>query len=156
MTKKCTIGWREWLALPDLNIPHIKAKIDTGARTPALHAFSVDAAKRGNDWFARFKVHPYQGRKDIIKTCEAQIIDRRMITDSGGHREQRYVILTRVVMGEFEWPVEMTLTNRDVMKFRMLLGRTALKPRFLVDSGRSYLVGELPPGHAIPKRKKRI
>lgn len=151
MTNRELIGWREWISLPELNVPHIKAKVDTGARTSALHAFAIDTVKMRGRWIARFKIHPFQKRTDIVKVCEAEIIDQRWVTDSGGHREQRYVILTTAQVSSHRWAIEMTLTDRDIMKFRMLLGRTALDSRFIVDPRASYLVGTLPPG-----RKKRI
>lgn len=121
------IGWREWLALPELNIPAIKAKIDTGARTSALHAFFVEPFRKGDCEMVRFGVHPLQGREDIEIICEYPVKAYRQISDSGGHREMRYVIETIVKLGERCWPIEMTLTNRDSMKFRMLLGRTAME-----------------------------
>ncbi len=150
MTDRHLIGWREWISLPELHVPHIKAKIDTGARTSALHAFAIETVKARGVWLARFKLHPFQGRTDIVKVCEAEIIDRRWVTDSGGHREQRYVIVTTAQVSSHQWPIEMTLTDRDIMRFRMLLGRTALDSKFLVDPKASYLIGTLPPG-----RKKR-
>lgn len=138
------VGWREWVSLPELNVPHIKAKIDTGARTSALHAFSVDAYRKKGVHRVKFLIHPYQKRRDIIKECDARIVDRRMVSDSGGHKERRYVILTSIRLGETTWEVEITLTNRDTMKFRMLLGRTAMAGRILVNPGRSFLIGKKP------------
>ena len=143
-SEKLTVGWREWVILPELNVPHIKAKIDTGARTSALHAFSVDAYVKKGVHRVKFLIHPYQNRKDIVKECDARIVDRRMVTDSGGHKEKRYVISTTIVLGEIEWEIEITLTNRDTMKFRMLLGRTAMDGKILVNPGRSFLIGKKP------------
>lgn len=139
-----TIGWREWVSLPELGIEHIKAKIDTGARTSALHAFSVRTFTKQGIKMVRFRIHPYQRRKDIVVECIAPVLDKRWVTDSGGHREQRYVIESLVKLGELVWPIELTLTNRENMKFRMLLGRTAMKGRIRVNPGRSYLVGKKP------------
>lgn len=135
-----TIGWREWLALPELSIPAIKAKIDTGARTSALHAFSVEPYEENGLQMVRFGVHPLQRRLDVEILCAAPIKDFREVSDSGGHREMRYVIETDIQLGAQSRRVEMTLTNRDNMKFRMLLGRTAIAGH-LVAPDRSYLLG---------------
>ena len=135
-----TIGWREWLALPALNIPAIKAKVDTGARTSALHAFFVEPFEDNGTQMVRFGVHPLQKRLDVEIVCVAPVNDFREISDSGGHREMRYVIETEVLLGESSRIIEMTLTNRDNMNFRMLLGRTAME-RLLVAPDKSYLTG---------------
>ncbi len=145
------LGWREWLALPDLGVPLIKAKVDTGARTSTLHTFYVDPFKSAGKPFARFGVHPLRGRTDIAVHAEAPLIDCRQVTDSGGHRERRFVILTQVAMGGRAWPIELTLTNRETMLFRMLLGRTAMAGRVLVDPDRSFLLGR----QSAPSRRYR-
>jgi hypothetical protein len=141
------LGWREWLALPDIGLPLIKAKVDTGARTSTLHAFYVDPFRRNGAPHVRFRVHPLRGRTDVAVQGEAAVIDRRQVSDSGGHREERFVILTRLALGGRDWPIELTLSNRETMLFRMLLGRTALAGRALVDPDRSFLLGrESAPG----------
>lgn len=136
------IGWREWLALPQLNIPAIKAKIDTGARTSALHTCFLEPFQRDGHDYVRFGLHPLQRRTDIERVCEARVKDRRVVTDSGGHPEMRYIIETSVRLAGKEWPIEVTLTNRETMRFRMLLGRTALAERFLIDPHASFLQGK--------------
>lgn len=137
------LGWREWLALPELGLPAIKAKVDTGARTSTLHAFYVDTFRRGGRLYARFGVHPIQQRADLVVHGEAPVIDRRQVSDSGGHREERYVIETRLALAGQAWPIELTLTNRETMLFRMLLGRTAITGRALVDPEKSFLTGRV-------------
>lgn len=143
------IGWREWVAIPDLGLPAIKAKIDTGARTSALHAFYLEPFRSRGVERIRFGVHPLQRRQDIVVECEADVLDRRLVSDSGGHRELRYVIRANVVLGDAAWPVELTLTDRDTMQFRMLLGRTAMHGRWQVDPGRSYRCGRVRRRRAI-------
>lgn len=137
-----TLGWREWVGLPELGIPMIKAKVDTGARTSALHAFEVrEFSEQGRQW-VEFKIHPQQRNSDDVIVCTADIIDQRMVTDSGGHKEQRWVISTPLSIGSICRPIEITLSARDDMLFRMLLGRTAIKGWAEVDPSRSYVVGK--------------
>jgi hypothetical protein len=143
MSKKLKlIGWREWLSLPELGIQDIKAKIDTGARTSALHAFSVENYQESGVRMVRFGMHPLQKNTDFERWCTARVIDEREVSDSGGHRETRLVIRTPVRLGSHQWDIELTLTNRDTMKFRMLLGRTAIAGNFGVDPETSYLFGK--------------
>lgn len=141
MSSSILIGWREYVSLPELGIPRLKTKVDTGARTSALHACCVKIIeKTPNKKQVCFIIHP-QPRRFPEKTikCVADLIDIREITDSGGHKERRCVIQTSVVLGTQCWPIEITLTSRDNMRFRMLLGRTALKQRFIVNPTYSYL-----------------
>lgn len=142
--EKVTIGWREWVALPGLGIERIKAKVDTGARTSALHGFEIQEIEDGGVQRVRFRIHPMQKNIDIEIQCEADVVDRRVVRDSGGHQELRWVIRTDIRIGGQAWPAEFTLTSRDDMLFRMLLGRTAMKGRAVVDPSRSYLMGKHP------------
>ncbi len=139
---KLLLGWREWVALPALGISRIKAKVDTGARTSALHAFELRPFTENGRDRIEFLIHPRQNDNETYLTCVGDIIDRRIVSDSGGHKEERYVIESPVRLGDREWPVEMTLTARDDMRFRMLLGRTAINDRAIVDPARSYLLGK--------------
>ncbi len=135
-----TFGWREWVSLPDLGVTAIKAKIDTGARTSALHASDLQVE---GEWVI-FRLHPQHRDSGKSVACRAMIADRRIVTDSGGHKEERIVIRTRLGVGATIWPVEVTLTDRDDMRFRMLIGRTAMKGIAMVDPGRSYLASRRP------------
>ncbi|MGJ0486288.1 MAG: ATP-dependent zinc protease family protein [Methylomicrobium sp.] len=136
------LGWREWVALPELNIGQIKAKIDTGARSSALHAFTIDPYRKGGQRWVMFAIHPSQLSTDVVVECYAPVKDRRLVSDSGGHKQLRYVIETELVLGRELIRAEMTLTNRDSMRFRMLLGRTAMNRRFVIDPSSSYLQGK--------------
>lgn len=136
------LGWREWLGLPELAIERIKVKVDTGARTSALHAFDVETFEmRGEPW-VRFRVHPLQKDAHTTVEAEAPLVDRREVRSSTGRATLRPVIRTAAELGGERWPIEVTLVRRDVMGFRMLLGRQAIRNRYLVDSGRSFLYGK--------------
>jgi hypothetical protein len=141
---KISIGWREWFGLPDLSIPAIKAKVDTGARTSALHTFALEPFERNGVQWVRFGIHP--GQRDNTEVwCEAIVSDQRNVTDSGGHTEPRYVIETTITLPARRWKVEVTLTNRENMRFRMLLGRTAMKSGgLIVNPTASYLASKRP------------
>jgi hypothetical protein len=138
-----TLGWREWVALPDLGLPAIKVKVDSGARTSALHAFYTEKYQLDSVDMVKFLIHPIQKNYDFHVECHAPIIDFREVSDSGGHKEMRYVIETSIFIGTVSWPIELNLTNRDTMRFRMLLGRRAIEARAVIDPGVSYLNGKL-------------
>jgi hypothetical protein len=138
-----TLGWREWISLPELGITKIKTKVDTGARTSALHAFFVEPYKEQGAQHVRFGIHPIQGDSETSIICTAPVMDKREVTDSGGHKETRYIIEATAEIGTTKRKIEMSLTNRDTMKFRMLLGRTALAGEFKVDPELSYCCGTL-------------
>lgn len=140
---KFIIGWREWISLPDFHVPAIKAKIDTGAKTSAIHAFDVEPFEKNGEQFVRFCIHPLQGRDDVSIPCEAKLIDKRKVTNSGGTSQKRYVIATTLEIGGQRWEIELTLTNRDEMKFRMLLGRSAMRGHLIVDPQLSHQTGKL-------------
>ncbi|SDH68597.1 Uncharacterized conserved protein [Vibrio xiamenensis] len=140
MNEKMLVGWRENFSLPTLGIQKIKAKIDTGARTSCLHAFKIETFNKNNELWVRFWIHPRQHDIDYEQVCEALVIDERSVRDSGGHEEIRYVIQTDLRLGDQQWPAEVTLTNRENMAFRMLLGRTAMHHRLIVDPVQSFLI----------------
>ncbi len=133
------LGWREWVQLPDLGLPMMKAKVDTGARTSCLHAFALETFKRDGIGWVRFSVHPIQANIEEVVECEALIADIRPVRDSGGHTEERIVIKTCIAIGNWRDEIEMTLTSRDDMRFRILLGRTAIVAgKFIINPALSY------------------
>lgn len=143
---KPVIGWREWVGLPELGVDRIKAKIDTGARTSTLHAFRIRKVQGASGPEVEFFIHPVQHKATPEIACRAPILDEREVRSSTGHRQTRYVIMTTAALAgapnglPYEaWPIELTLTNRDEMGFRMLLGRQAVRGRFLIDPGASFL-----------------
>lgn len=141
MNDLISIGWREWIAMPDINVPGIKAKVDTGARTSAIHTCTYELYKSGGVDRVKFSVHPLPHNTELMLEGDAKLVDMREVRDSGGHTELRPFIMTRAVMGDFEWEIEVNLTNRENMKFRMLLGREGMDP-FLVNPSLSYLKGK--------------
>ncbi len=147
--EKITLGWREWLDMPELGASDVIAKIDTGAKTCALHTYYIDEFERnGEDWI-RFGLHPNRHTDTIAVNCEARVKEKRDVTDSGGHTENRYVIETSLQLGDATFKAEVTLTNRDNMRYRFLLGRNAMRRRFVVDPARSFRLGrrieDIPP-----------
>ena len=144
------IGWREWVALPGLGIVYIKPKIDTGARSSSLHVSEIEEFRRGDTLFVRFKVHPIQRNREFGVRAEAEVLEYRKVKSSNGQRSLRPVILTEVKIFDQRWPIELTLADRDEMGFRMLLGREAVRGRFVVDPERSFYGGR-----PLAKKKKK-
>jgi ribosomal protein S6--L-glutamate ligase len=145
LQSKIILGSEEWCSLPELGIPTIKARVDSGAKTSALHAINIAPfLKEGQNW-VKFDINPIQNNVKTIIHCEAPLVDKRIVKSSSGFREQRYVIQTSLEIGQSKWLIEMTLTNRDSMGFRMLLGREAMSGRVLVDPEQQYLLGQPTP-----------
>lgn len=143
-SKSLSVGWREWVSLPEIKVPAIKAKIDTGARTSCLHTAEYEVfQKDGQDW-VRFTVHPIKRHDEVETHAEAIVSNYRVVRDSGGHEEGRPFIKTPLKIGDETLEIEISLSNRENMKFRMLLGRTALNKGLLVDCSKSYLAGKKP------------
>ncbi len=139
---KKSVGWREWISLPEIGILAMQCKVDTGAKTSALHAFKVDSFERDGQLWVRFSVHFDETDLSKIQVCEAKVIDQRSVTDSSGNVSERFFIETLLEIGEGHYRIQVSLTDRDTMKFNMLLGRSALrKGHFIVDPGKSYLQG---------------
>jgi len=137
------IGQEEWCSLPELGLAAIKARVDSGAKTSALHAFNIREVKKGGELYVTFDIHPIQKNREITKSCKAKVIGRRTVRSSTGASEKRYVVETELKLGNESWPIELTLTNRDDMGYRMLLGRQAMENRFLVDPAQSFVLQEI-------------
>ena len=138
VVSRAVIGWREWVQLPSLLELPIKAKIDTGARTSAIHAFNISRIEVDGMPWVEFGVHPVQRLRHPEVRCRAPLLDQRMITSSNGHKQLRYIIKTMASIGEVHWPIELSLADRDQLGFRMLLGREAIRRRFVIDPSRSF------------------
>ena len=140
---KIIIGWEEWCSFPELGLPAIKMKVDTGAKTSALHAYDIKKFTQDGMDFVRFKIHPIQKDNEFEKTCVAPLSDYRYVISSNGEREKRFVIKTELELSDKRILAELTLTSRHKMAFRMLLGREALrKAKLIVDPSKSYLLGK--------------
>ncbi len=137
-------GWREWVSLPDLEVDWIKAKIDTGARTSSLHAFDIREFDREGEAWVRFRVKPWQDSQEDAVVVECPVHDRRAVRSSSGHAQERLVVQLRIRLVDHEVLAEITLSNRDEMGFRMLIGREALRRGYIVDPARSFLGGRAP------------
>ncbi|MFB9354307.1 30S ribosomal protein S6--L-glutamate ligase [Sneathiella chinensis] len=139
------VGWDEWVSLPEMGLFAIKAKVDTGARTSALHAVNIEPYDKDGVTRVRFVVHPLPDRPEVEIKCDAQVVDVRDITSSNGESEERFIIRTHFSIAGQEWPVEMSLANREDMQYRMLIGRSTMSGRMIIDPDRSMLCGELSP-----------
>jgi len=139
---KVILGSEEWCSFPELGIPTIKARVDSGAKTSALHAINIAPFIKNDANWVKFDINPIQNNIKTVIHCEAPMVDKRIVKSSSGFREHRYVIQTQIAIGDAKWPIEMTLTNRDSMGFRMLLGREAMSGRILVDPEQKYLLGQ--------------
>lgn len=146
---KIIIGSDEWCAFPALSIPAVKARVDSGAKTSSLHAVNIKKFKRDGEHWVKFDVHPLQKNRKTKVHCEAQIVDQRVIKSSSGDKEKRPVIRTQLSLGEHTWEVEVTLTDRDSMGYRMLLGREAMMGRVLIDPEGECLLGDLLPAQQL-------
>lgn len=136
---KSIIGQEEWCALPELGLPAVKMRVDSGAKTSSLHAFNIHKVEEGSETYVEFDIHPIQKNRTITKRCKARVVDKRSVKSSSGQAEKRYVIETTMTLGDTSWLIEVTLTNRDDMGYRMLLGRQAMESRVLVDPSRSFV-----------------
>lgn len=134
---KIGIGWQEWVSLPELHVPAIKAKIDTGAKTSSLHACAIEPYEHNHKPYVKFIVHPLQGNTSISIACHAPVVDIRGVMSSNAQIENRYVIKSWLCLGSAKWEIELTLSNRDPLRFRMLLGRQALRSKVLIDPSKS-------------------
>jgi ribosomal protein S6--L-glutamate ligase len=142
LQSKIILGSEEWCSFPELGIPTIKARVDSGAKTSALHAINIAPFKKEGQNWVKFDINPIQNNVKTVIHCEAPLVDKRVVKSSSGFREERYVIQTNLEIGNSNWLIEMTLTNRDSMGFRMLLGREAMSGRVLVDPEQQYLLGQ--------------
>jgi hypothetical protein len=149
-SERTLIGWREWVLLPRLSTVPIKVKVDTGARTSTLHAFDLEVLERDGRPWAQFEVHPIQRSRLQATTVSHPVHSFKSIRSSTGHAQRRPVLRTPIRISGFQYDIDVTLTPRDEMGFRMLLGRAALHGRFLVDPGRSFL-GAIPSEHPSPE-----
>jgi ribosomal protein S6--L-glutamate ligase len=153
--KNIVIGWKEWFSLEGLGLPFIKGKIDTGAKTSSLHAFNIKTFTKNEQEYVKFQIHPLQKNQKITQTCITPITDYRYVSDSSGKKEKRYVIESILKIGEIAINIEITLSNRDTMIFRMLLGREAIKKaKIMVDVSGSFLQGKIKRSLVLEKYNK--
>lgn len=137
-----TAGWREWVGLKDLGVDSIKAKMDTGAKTSAIHAFDVETYRRDGELRVRFSIHPLQKNDTVAVACDEKVADIRTVSNPGRRREKRYIIRTELSVGGESWPIDLSLTDRDEMGFRLLIGRSAMHERLIIDPDHSFRLGK--------------
>lgn len=145
MIQKIIVGGEEWCSLLSLKIPAIKVRVDSGAKTSALHAEDITPFEKNGEQWVKFKINPIQKNSLYVIDCEAKVVDKRIVKSTSGSRESRYVILTELKLAEETWEIEVTLTNRDNMGFRMLLGREAMSGKLIVDPDEKYMHGIVTP-----------
>lgn len=156
MSTKIVLGKEEWCGFPDLGLPWVKARIDSGAKTTALHAFNIHTFTEKGQKFVHFDIHPIQDNRKIIQSCRAPVLDRRIVKSSSGEKEKRYVIKTPMSIGSQLWDIEVTLANRDTMGYRMLLGREAMAGRTLIDPEASFCLGRKDEADVVKEYKPAI
>lgn len=151
------VGWREWLALPNLGIPAIKVKIDTGARSSSIHAENIRVEKRDGHDVALFDVAPLQEHSHFYLHCVSPVLDERNVRSSNGETTLRLFVASKVAIGGFEWQIQLSLADRTHMRYPMLMGRQAMGGNLVVEPSRSYLTGRRLPhvyrSHGLPKKK---
>lgn len=158
MTQKyqsIVVGWDEWISLPELGLGAVKAKVDTGAQSSSLHAVNIEAYKKDGVEWVRYLVHPLPDRPEVEIACNSQVVAKRNITSSNGETEERYIIRTQFRLEGQEWPIELSLANREDMQYRMLLGRSTMSGRMVVDPDGSMLCGELSVDFYDVKKQKQ-
>ncbi len=143
LNAKLIIGCEEWCSFPELGIPAIKARIDSGAKTSSIHAYNIKSFKRDKKTWVSFEINPIQKNRRVVIKCEKPVIDKRAVKSSSGISEKRYVVSTPIKIGKNTWDIELTLANRDSMGFRMLLGREAMTNRIIIDPSLVFTLGEV-------------
>jgi len=149
---RITVGWQEWVSFPDLNLPWLQAKIDSGKKTSILHTFVTEPFEKAGQAMVRFGVHPHQNDRDTATLCEAPVTEKREGHNADGEPETHYLIKTTLQMGNDQWPIKLLLINRDEMKFRLSLGHTAIDGRLLVDPSESFLLGKPPEQEQVKEK----
>jgi len=156
MNSNLDLGWEEWVSLPSINLPYIKAKVDTGAQTSVLHAKHIEVFKVKNKKFVRFEISPLPEKPNFKVSCSAPLVGRRKVTSSNGESEKRYFIKTDIEISGQTWEIEISLTDRHSMQYRMLLGRSSIGPEMTVYANESFLNGQPSSKNPYSTKKKRV